>query len=197
MSPNEDAESRLAGGAPHNVAQEESSSLMRYVAFLRGVSPLNASMSALKLCFESAGFFDVRTILSSGNVAFDARASSPDVLERHAEKAMRAELGRSFATIVRPARCLQDLIESDPFAQFKLPPKAKRVITFLRRPRESVLALLIERDGARILKLVGTEAFTAYVPGEKGPVFMSLLERTFGTDITTRTVDTVRKCASA
>jgi hypothetical protein len=31
----------------------------------------------------------------------------------------------------------------------------------------------------------------------KGPVFMSLLERTFGTDITTRTLDTVRKCASA
>lgn len=31
----------------------------------------------------------------------------------------------------------------------------------------------------------------------KGPGFMGLLERTFGKAITTRTLDTVRKCALA
>jgi hypothetical protein len=36
-----------------------------------------------------------------------------------------------------------------------------------------------------------------YVPGDKGPVFMSLLESAFGTGITTRTLETVRKCACA
>ncbi|MGC4085554.1 MAG: DUF1697 domain-containing protein [Vicinamibacterales bacterium] len=41
----------------------------RYVAFLRGVSPTNASMPDLKRAFERAGFTDVKTILSSGNVA--------------------------------------------------------------------------------------------------------------------------------
>ena len=35
----------------------------RFVAFLRGVSPLNAKMPELKLCFERAGFTNVRTIL--------------------------------------------------------------------------------------------------------------------------------------
>jgi hypothetical protein len=35
------------------------------------------------------------------------------------------------------------------------------------------------------------------VPGDKGPVFMQLLEKTFGRDITTRTWDTVTKCAKA
>jgi len=57
--------------------------------------------------------------------------------------------------------------------------------------------LPIEQDGASILKLNGSEVLSAYVPGPKGPVFMSLLERTFGTDITTRTLETVRKCAWA
>jgi len=168
----------------------------RYVAFLRGVSPVNAQMPALKRCFEAAGFADVRTILSSGNVAFDARATSLPALERRAEKAMHAGLGRSFGTIVRSARYLQELLASDPFGEFALPPQAKRVVTFLRR-RETGLALPIERDGASILKVLGSEAFSAYVPGPKGPVFMILLERTFGTDVTTRTLDTVRKCASA
>ena len=158
---------------------------------------MNAKMPELKRCFEAAGFSDVRTLLSSGNVVFSTRASSPDALERRAEKAMHSELDRSFSTIVRPAQYLQDLIASEPFAEFDLPPAAKRVVTFLRRPIDSSVALPIERDGASVLKLAATEVFCAYVPGPKGPVFMSLLERTFGTDITTRTLDTVKKCARA
>lgn len=158
---------------------------------------MNAKMPALKHGFESAGFSDVRTLLSSGNVVFDARASSLAALERRAEKAMQAELGRSFDTIVRSAEYLQGFIESEPFAEFNLPPGSKRVVTFLRSPSEPKLALPMERDGASILKCTGSEVLAAYVPGPKGPVFMSLLERTFGKSITTRTLDTVRKCAWA
>ena len=47
------------------------------------------------------------------------------------------------------------------------------------------------------LLMANAEIFSAYVPGPKGPVFMSLIERAFGRDITTRTLDTVRKCAFA
>lgn len=169
----------------------------RYVAFLRGVSPLNAKMPELKRCFEAAGFSDVRTLLSSGNVAFSAPAAAKTTLERKAEEAMRKELGRSFGTIVRPTSALQKMIDADPFAEFDLPPAAKRVVTFLRSKSPAGLDLPIDSDGARILKLDGAEVYTAYVPGQNGPAFMRLLERTFGKDITTRTFDTVRKCASA
>ncbi|HEY6942294.1 DUF1697 domain-containing protein [Dokdonella sp.] len=170
--------------------------MARYVAFLRGVSPQNCRMPELQRCFEAAGFDDVRTLLSSGNVAFTTRAARAASLERKAERAMQAGLGRSFGTIVRPVDALQALIDADPFAAFRLPPAAKRVVTFLRDGAPAV-ALPIERDGARILARVGAEVFTVYVPGAKGPVFMNLLERAFGKDITTRTLDTVRKCAVA
>lgn len=158
---------------------------------------MNAEMPALKRCFEAEGFSDVRTLLSSGNVVFNARSLSLGTLERRAEKAMQSGLGRSFDSIVRSTGYLQELIESDPFAEFSLPPTAKRVITFLRHPAETNVKFPVERDGASILKLTGSEVLAAYVPGPKGPVFMSLLERTFGTSITTRTLDTVRKCAWA
>ena len=157
---------------------------------------MNAKMPALKSCFEAAGFSDVRTLLSSGNVVFNARSLPLATLERRAEKAMQSELGRSFDTIVRSAEYLQELIASDPFAEFRLPPTAKRVVTFLRAPAQSTLKLPIKRDGASILKVNGSEVFAAYVTGPKGPAFMSLIERTFGKNITTRTLDTVRKCAS-
>jgi uncharacterized protein (DUF1697 family) len=169
----------------------------RYVAFLRGVSPVNAKMPELKSCFESAGFTNVRTILSSGNVAFDARSASEASLERRTESSMQAALGRSFYTIVRSVDALRALLESEPYAAFKLPPEAKRVVSFLREPKEAKLKLPIELDGARILSVIGREILSAYVASANGPAFMTLIEKTFGKNITTRTWDTVRKCAAA
>jgi uncharacterized protein (DUF1697 family) len=169
----------------------------RYVAFLRGVSPLNAKMPKLKRCFERSGFTDVKTVLSSGNVAFTARAASPRSLERKAEAAMAKELGRGFTTIVRSAAALHKVVESDPFRRFRLSAKAKRVVTFMRKRRAAKLSLPIELHGARILAAKGAEVFTAYVPSPRGAVFMSLIEKTFGREVTTRTWDTVRKCALA
>lgn len=169
----------------------------RYVAFLRGVSPMNASMPDLKRAFERAGFEDVKTILASGNVAFTTTARSPSALARACEDTMTAHLKRGFSTIVRASRDLETLLAADPFARFTIAPDAKRVVTFLRTVPAAVPALPIEADGVRILHVDGAEAFTAYVAGPEGPVFMRMIEKTFGKDVTTRTWDTVRKCAKA
>src|SRR5919198_6074857 len=74
----------------------------RYAAFLRGVMPMNAKMSALKAAFEAAGFTDVKTVLGSGNVVFEARSTSEAALQQQAEAAMQEHLGHAFLTIVRP-----------------------------------------------------------------------------------------------
>ena len=157
---------------------------------------MNAKMPELKRCFESAGFTEVRTLLSSGNVVFNARAVPRATLERRAEAAMAQQLGRSFPTLVRSVEALRELIAADPYAAHALPANAKRVVTFLRTPSEAKFALPIEVDGARILAMDELEIFTAYVPSPRGPVFMTLIEKTFGTGLTTRTWDTVRKCAA-
>ena len=96
----------------------------RYAAFLRGVSPMNAKMPELKKCFEVAGFTDVKTVLSSGNVVFSARALSEASLERKAETAMKNQLGRSFLTIVRSLDALSAILASDPYEPFRLSPGA-------------------------------------------------------------------------
>ena len=171
--------------------------MARYVAFLRGVSPMNAKMPDLKRCFESAGFTEVKTVLSSGNVVFNSRSSSESAIERKAEGAMAKRLGRTFYTIVRPVTVLLKMIENDPYTAFNVPAKAKRVVTFVRVSHKAALELPIEVDEARILAMSGREIFSAYVPGPRGPVFMTLIEKTFGTNVTTRTWETVKKCANA
>ena len=171
----------------------------RYAAFLRAVSPMNAKMPQLKAAFEAAGFTDVKTVLSSGNVIFTAaRAASESSLQRRAQAAMSKHLGREFLTIVRPIDTLRAMLASDPFKRFRLPRKAKRIVTFLREEPAATakLALPIELHGARILTRNGREIFSAYVPNpQKGPVFMTLIEKTFGKAQTTRTWETLNKVA--
>jgi uncharacterized protein (DUF1697 family) len=167
----------------------------RYAALLRGVSPSNAKMSDLKDAFEEAGFTDVRTVLSSGNVVFTVREASEASLERRAETAMKRHLGTAFLTIIRPIEALRELLAEDPYSAFRIDPRAKRVVTFLRDAPGAKLKLPIEVDGARILAVRGREVFTAYVQSPKGAVFMTLIEKTLGREATTRTWDSVAKIA--
>ena len=167
----------------------------RYAAFLRGVMPVNAAMPDLKRAFEAAGFTEVTTLLSSGNVAFTARAASPESLQRRAEAAMTRELGRAFLTMVRPMDRLRELLASDPYSGYRISPQAKRIVTFLREAPATMPALPIERDGVRIVAAEGTEVFSAYMPNPKGPVFMTLLQKTWGKEQTTRTWQTVARVA--
>src|SRR5947207_1120909 len=125
----------------------------RYAAFLRGVMPMNARMPELKSAFEAAGFTDVKTLLSSGNVVFNARGRSVPSLQGKAEAAMHQRLGQAFLTIVRPIDSLHEMLASDPYRPFGLGPTAKRIVTFLRDEPGSKLALPIEFEGARILSM--------------------------------------------
>jgi uncharacterized protein (DUF1697 family) len=170
----------------------------RYVALLRGVSPMNLRMPDLKRTLEAAGFANVKTLLSSGNVAFDARKTSHVTLEKKIEKALESELGKNFLTIIRAQDELNALLEADAFAKFKVKPVEKKLVTFLKDAPTVRLKLPMEEEGARILAQHGREVYMTYVPNHpKGAVFMRLLEKTLGKGQTTRTWDTVRKCAIA
>ena len=160
---------------------------------------MSCRMPELQRSLEAAGFTNVKTLLSSGNVAFDApRAASAATLRQRLEAAMQAGMGKHFETHVRSSQHLQQLIAADPFTAFQLRAGSKRVVTFLREPlKASPIELPRMHGEACIWGLDGAEVFCSYVPEAKGPVFMQLLEKTFGKDITTRTWDTVAKCAKA
>ena len=171
--------------------------MARFAAFLRGVSPMNLRMADLKRSVEEAGFTEVKTLLSSGNVVFDARRGTERGVQRAVEEGLLAVTGKAFPVFVRTADELQAFIEADPYAAHRLDLQAKRVVTFLREPPANPPRLPISAHEASMLELRGRELLSAYVPGPKGPVFMNLIERTFGSDVTTRTWDTVRKCSVA
>ncbi len=169
----------------------------RYVAFLRGVSPLNARMLDLKRAFEAAGFTEVKTVLSSGNVAFTTLEETEIVLARRAEAAMTVELNRTFYTIVRRANHLRDLVEADPYGAFDLPVSAKRIVTFLGEPPAARPSLPIRAEDIFILAMYGDDVLTAYISGLREHAVLPLLEKMCGKTVTTRTWQTVKKCSEA
>jgi len=167
---------------------------VRYAAFLRGVMPTNCKMADLKRALEKAGFGDVKTLLASGNVMFDAPKAPVATLEKKAEAAIEKQFGRTFLTIVRPVDELRELLASDPYKGVRMKPGSKRIVTFLRKP-PAALELPIEQDEARILRLEGNNLFSVYAPTPKGPVFMTLIEKAAGKEQTTRTWQTIEKMA--
>jgi len=158
---------------------------------------MNLKMPALKAALEKAGFTDVKTLLSSGNVVFAGRRAADVTIEKKIEAALEKQVGKRFGTIVRSIEELEALIEAEPYQAFRLPAGSKKVVTFLRAEPEGKLALPPALDGARIWTVRGREALSSYVRSDKGPVFMALIEKTFGKDVTTRTWDTVQKVARA
>ena len=166
----------------------------RYVAFLRGVSPLNAKSPDLRRCFEAAGFAAVTTVLGSGNVVFSCDSAPETEIERRTQAATADGFGHAFPAFVRSQDELRELVAADPFAGFDIG-DGKRVVTFLRQP-PSPIELPITYAGATIWGVANRMAFTSYLPNPTGPQFMTLIERTFTKDVTTRTWQTIIKCAA-
>jgi len=158
---------------------------------------MNLKMPALKAALEESGFGDVKTLLSSGNVVFSGRRASDSAIEKKVVSTIEANTGKTFGVIVRSIAELQALIEADPYQAFRLPAGSKRVVTFLRSAPEKTLELPPALHGARIWTVRGRDALSSYVHNDKGPVFMTLIEKTFGKDVTTRTWDTVQKVVRA
>lgn len=167
--------------------------LVRYAALLRGVSPMNCSMPALKAALEAHGFVDVKTILASGNAIFSAPDQPDEAVARACEAAMREGLDRTFSTIVRRVEPLRTWVASDPFADLTVPPGSKKVVAFLPSPIVRRSELPLEFRGATIQRELELEVLATYVPGPDGPAFMTLLEKTYGKTITTRTWGTVER----
>ena len=98
-------------------------------------------------------------------------------------------------TFVRPVAELEKMLAFDPYKGARLDGAAKRIVTFVRKP-PAKLELPIDKDLTKILRIEDNVVFSAYWPNPKGPLFMTLLKKTFGEDQTTRTLDTIARVAA-
>lgn len=169
-----------------------------YAAFLRGINVGGHAvvpMEKLKRVFESLRFKNVRTLLASGNVVFQAPAAPAPALEKKIEEALKDVLGREIGVIVRSAEALQRLAASRLLKGINVTPQTRIYVTFLKEKPEKKppLPRKSPEGHLQILRATPGEVFSVltFAPGGRTVDLMQVLEKEFGRGITTRNYTTV------
>lgn len=90
--------------------------MTRWVALLRGVNVNGITIASADLAelFRGLGFRDVRTVLASGNVVFDAEADASS-LKASIEQALRDRFGYDAWIVLVPHDTLSAIVSGFPF----------------------------------------------------------------------------------
>jgi uncharacterized protein (DUF1697 family) len=177
--------------------------MQSYVAFLRGINVGGnqlISMADLKRTFESLGFKNVKTILASGNVIFEAPKSDPAIQTKKIEQKLESRFSSAITVMLRTGEDIQSLINLAPFKKVKVTPDIRMHVSFLPQNAEYGLKVSQRLKGTPYDVLRAT-------PGELCSVvdvtlkqdttdLMKVLEKEFGKKITTRTWNTVERIAA-
>jgi uncharacterized protein (DUF1697 family) len=171
---------------------------VRYVALLRGIAPLNPNMRNQKLrsVVESLGFHNVETVISSGNVVFDADSRDVSELEARIEEAWPEQLGFQSTTIIRTGDQMHDLVAKRPFGERANTPATSLQVTFLKQEPDVDLQVPYTPDtGGYTIVAIDDRVICSVVDltGSRTPDLMRWLEKMLGKEITTRTWKTVHR----
>ncbi len=177
-------------------------SMTSYIAFLRGINvggKKKVSMERLRKAFESVGFQNVKTLLASGNVLFETRATDARAFTETIEQKIKQTFGLDVHVILRTRRDIQRLLDFNPFKDIRVTPYTRLFVTFLfEKPRTTLKIPYQSPDKSfRILRLIGCDVCSVLTPGPQGARNlrqMEILEKEFGKKITTRNWNTVQKC---
>lgn len=93
--------------------------MTQYIALLRGVNVggITVKSAELRSLFEELGFDEVRTVLASGNVVFEAttRPAASGSLKRRIEQALRDRFGYDAWIVLVTAEQVERVIDAFPF----------------------------------------------------------------------------------
>lgn len=173
--------------------------MVSYCAFLRGIGPGKPGNDALRKCFEGLGLEGVSTVLSSGNVLFSTESSdSPEVLEERIQRALQQQCRIGGGTILRSRQELAELMERRPFGGLSHSKETYLTVTFLKQPLAAVSETPDPPEEAiPHVRVLGydhaSRALLAVVDQTqaKAADYMVWLQSRFGTEITTRTWNTL------
>lgn len=171
--------------------------MARYVAFLRGINVggRTIKMDALRQAFEVAGYENVKTLQAAGNVVFESRETNQVAVQAKVEKTIKAAFGFDVRVILRSAKDIQALVNSEPFKGVKVTPGMRLFITFFSDPpKPKIIASYRSVGGENGIRSV-TKGHIISVLGAKDgtPDHMDFLGKEFGDSITTRNWNTIQK----
>jgi uncharacterized protein (DUF1697 family) len=175
-----------------------------YVAFLRGINVGGhrpVPMQGLKKAFESLQFKNVRTLLASGNVLFEAPRADTVAREMKIEVQLMKTFRHEIGVFIRTMEDLQRLSASRPFSGIPVTPQTRLYVTFLSEKLGKDLQIPYESPGGnfKILRASEREVWSVVtiLPNSRSVDLMQVLEKKFGQRITTRNWQTILRVLKA
>ena len=178
--------------------------MTRYLALLRGINVgghKRIKMDELRKAFEALGFQNVKTVLATGNVLFEASNTDLNALVKTIEEKLNTTFHHKVPVILRTIQDIQNLVDSDPFKQTAVTPDTRLYVTFLSEIPKSKLKVPYESPdkGFRILRVSDGVVCSVLTltPSNRTVDSMKIIEKEFGKNITTRNWNTVSKFLQA
>ncbi len=168
-------------------------------AFLRAINVGGhvVKMDQLREHFVALGFANVETFIASGNVIFESRSRNPAALQRKVENYLAKSVGYEVATFVRTFAELERINEYPPFSEIELNAQGNTLyVGFIadipgKAAAQQVEALATDVDD---LKLNAREVYwLCRASFSDSKISGALLEKTLGTKITFRNINTIRR----
>ncbi len=136
--------------------------MTRYAAFLRGVNLGKRSVKSadLKAAFETLGYENVKTLLASGNVLFDAKAGK--ALKETIDAGLKAQFGFEILVVLRAMDDLRAMVAAEPFAG-REGEDAKPHVMLFDEPLPKGLKLASVKDDYDVCGITEREVFMLFL----------------------------------
>jgi uncharacterized protein (DUF1697 family) len=175
---------------------------MRYVAFLRGINvgKRRVKNDELSRVFDDLGFQNVKVLIASGNVLFDADERDELKLTTTVEDGLEKALRFDVSVMLRSVPEIQKMLDLEPFKGIEVTKQTRLYVTLLAEKTGSTLTLPHESpDGSfKILSRADREVYSVLTLSDSGRTvdLMGVLEREYGKSATTRNWNTIQKIAA-
>jgi uncharacterized protein (DUF1697 family) len=171
--------------------------MISYIALLKGVNVggnRTVSMADLKAALTKLDYANVRTLLVSGNVVFDAEPTETATLEEKLEKDLASSLGVTTDIMVRDPSEWAAILAANPFPDEAVGEPSRLLVMVMKtRPdHPKATAYLAAYDGPEKVEFVGREIFIFY-PGGQGASKLNITKFGIGT---ARNWNTMQKLAA-
>lgn len=145
--------------------------MKRWAALLKGVNVggnRKLPMAELRDFAAGLGLANVRTLLASGNLIFDAAETSATALESLLEAAAADQLGLRTEFLLRDLAEIDNVVSTNPFQNQATVRPQHLLVHFFQRAAPApawLSAIEADNEGPESLAIVGRELFVDYADG--------------------------------
>lgn len=172
-----------------------------YIALLRGINigkHNKISMQQQQTIVESCGFENVKVVLNTGNIVFDAANLPTEIIEKMLQNAIEQQTGYTISVWVIPQTHLKTLVANCPWANQVVIPHIKYYMSLIKDETllNNIDANRFNDASFQVVAVYQKAIFftiNALLPTTKA---MDYLEKYFKKEITTRNWKTIQKLVS-